>query len=416
MSRKCIYLDNNANSLPKQETLDTLVKWSLKGNPSGIYPAAEDARTLMSLFSEEIARQFGFSPEEFVVLFTSGASEANTSILSMATRAYAKKKNVQPHVIVSAVEHDSIMEWEKAMQEERIGTTVLEVGVSSYCFSRVDPLSLKSALRGNTCIVSIMGSNNETGAINDLKALAAIAHERRVPFHSDVVQLIPREEFNVNYLGLDAFSFSFHKIGGPVGCGILAIRKTFVEGYDLKAHICGTQQGKLRGGTIPIANIAASRTAFQLHFSDRIVKNSFIRGLRLRFLEELAGKFPVIFLSEYRRNIPRVPTVVLLSSDSEPTMINTLFFAVSKKGICNVKLRKKLAERCIIVSIGSACKTGSKIASHVLSALRVPRELYPGVLRVSLGDSNTTEEAAVFAAELHSLVHSDLCNREEEKP
>ncbi len=417
MRRRCVYLDNNANSLPNRDTLETLMRWSLKGNPSGIYPAAEDARELIALFSHDIASQLGFSMEDFIVLFTSGASESNTTILSTCCRAFIKRKGIQPHVIVSSVEHDSIMEWKKEMEEERIAVDELEVGVTNTFFSRVDPAALRSAMRPNTCLVSVMGSNNETGAINDIKTLASIAHARGVPFHTDAVQLAPREIFDVEEMGIDAFSLSFHKIGGPVGCGMLAIRKSLRDGYGLRAHICGTQQGGMRGGTIPIASIAASRSAFIHHYTNRPMKNAFLKGLKRRAIEALASLFPIFYLMDYRSasmegRVPD-PSIVLISSPTEESMINTLFFAVYSKGICNVKIRKELAARCILVSIGSACKTGSKIASHILSALRLPRELYPGVLRVSLGDSNTEEDVELFARELRELVISPLCKKDD---
>lgn len=442
MSNKacCIYLDNNANVIPTEDTLKELIRWSIKGNPSGIYPSAEDSKHLMDMFKNEIATQYGFSldgPRGFTIIFTSGASESNSTILSITARAFIRVKRIQPHIITSVIEHDSILEWAKHAECDGIGVDLLNVGTTSSNFCKVLPAELRNVIRPNTCLVSVMGANNETGAINDIKTLASICHAKKIPLHSDLVQLAPRTSLNITDIGLDSFSISFHKMGGPIGCGLLAIRNSFLNGYCLPPYIYGKQQGNMRGGTIPIANIAASRTAFNQYYKNRDIKDLYIYSLKTKLMELMNRNFYTMYLSEFvelyrprgsgmppdmmpmaitgnvssAMNDSKIkdPTIVYIKSANEDTLNNTLMFAIYSNDICNVKIRKQLMDEGIIVSIGSACKTGSNIASHILDAIKLPKILYSGVLRISLGDKNDDNDVAAFVKSLKRILMSRTC-------
>lgn len=431
MSCKCVYLDNNANVIPNEDTLKELIRWSMKGNPSGMYPAAEDSKQLLSIFKSEISSQYGFSldgPSGFTLLFTSGASESNSTILSITARAFIRAKRLQPHIITSVIEHDSILDWASNAECDSIGIDMLSVGTTLNGFCQVIPAELRNVIRPNTCLVSVMGANNETGAINDLKTLVSICHAKKIPFHSDLVQLAPRQKINIDDIGIDAFSLSFHKMGGPIGCGLLAIRNSFLTGYCLPPHIYGKQQGGMRGGTIPIANIAASRIAFKQYYVNRELKDMYIYSLKLKLIDLLDKHFYTMNLHDYiTSNISiansatssnklvnqsiKDPSIVYIHSPNEPTLNNTLLFAIYSKDICNVKIRKKLIEEGIIVSIGSACKTGSRLASHILDAIQLPEELYSGVLRISLGDKNDDSDIITFVSKLKSIILSKTCTK-----
>ena len=394
---KCVYLDANANVLPSKSVLRELLYWSMKGNPSSIYPSAIESRSMIEEFKHIIARTFNFSVNDYTILFTSGASESNSTIISISTRAFIKAKRIRPNVISTNVEHDSIMRALEVLAEESIDSTFLEVGKSEEYFSRINPTKLKEALRPNTCLVTIMAGNNETGAINDIKTLVEICHERRVPFHTDAVQYIPREEFNVTELDVDAFSMSFHKIGCPIGCGILVIKNRFVEGYKLKSHIYGTQQNEMRGGTLPIALIAASKKAFEEHFEGREIKNIRLSDMLHYLKERLASTFP----SSYYFEMKEGSVILFLQSRKERWHLpNTLLISVALPNVCNIEIRKELASDGILLSIGSACKTGNSKASHVLQAIGIPKSLYPSVLRISMGDHNTREDVDTFISSM----------------
>ncbi len=416
MNKSVIYFDHNANTLPNQDTLNTLLEWSLKGNPSSVYPSAESCKNLLDNFKYEISKQFSFDINLFTILFTSGASESNSQILTTCCRAFIRAKQIVPHIITSNVEHDSIMELCKTVEDvDKYKCHRLRVGTTDKYFGMIDPTELSNAIRPNTCIISVMMANNETGVINNIKNLAYIAHTKNIPFHTDAVQYIPRGDFNVTELGIDSFSLSFHKLGGPIGCGILVIKNSLIEGYGLPPHIYGTQQLNLRGGTIPIAQIAASRTAFLQHFNNRSIKNINLVSLKRYFLERLTNTFPCMYISHYKRlqdkSMLQPITVVLITSPEVNTLSNTVLLSICKKNICNIKIRKLLSDNGIMVSIGSACKTGGVFASHVLKAYDVPCELYPGIIRISFGDTNTSNEIDIMLEYMSNIITSNMADK-----
>lgn len=400
MTQKTIYLDFNATYPPDNDTIMEMAKWAKKGNISANYTSAEDGKALLTLFKKDIAALCEFSlngPNGYTIVFTSGASESNSFIIQSACRAFIKAKKVKPHVISSAVEHDSILYCLEGLEEEYLQYDLLNVHREGNLYGTVDVRNLSKLIRQNTCLISIMSSNNETGAINDLKSICTIAKSKGIPVHTDAVQLFSKEIFKPNTYGVDAFSVSFHKFGGPIGCGCIAIRNSLLTGYKLPPLIYGSQQDSLRGGTIPIHNLAAARVAFNKYFNNRMVKTIQQRNLKEKLIGKLAEIYPVHYISQYLLQRPPPPAIILLMSpDPLLYMSNTLLLAVYKIDICNVELRKKLYEHKVIVSIGSACKTSSKKVSHVITELNVPDELRAGIFRISLGDCTTEEDIDTF--------------------
>lgn len=404
-----IYFDFNATYPPNNDTIVEMAKWAKKGNISSNYTSAEDGKVILELFKSEIATLCDFSltgPAGFTIIFTSGASESNSFILESTCRAFVKSKKIKPHVIISSVEHDSIMYCVKGLEEEYLMYDELGVNTNGIDFGKVRTDALKKLIKPNTCLVSIMASNNETGAINDLREISEIVHAKGIPFHTDAVQLFTKDVFKPNAYGVDAFSVSFHKFGGPIGSGFIAVRNSFLTGYNLPPLIYGSQQDHMRGGTIPIHNIAASRHIFNQYFNNRDIKNLYLKNLRETMKTLLNSIYPVIYIEDYIAHRPPPPAIVLLSSKNpNKTMANTLLISVYKINICNVELRKKLYDNRIIISIGSACKTSEKKISHVIRELEIPDELFSGIFRISFGDCNSEEELVRFAETFKTLLY-----------
>lgn len=405
-----VYLDFNAHKVPSDAVLNEFNKWSVKGNPSSAYNGALDCNDLISAFKSEICDQYKMTNTEYTILFTSGASESNSHILSAACRAFIRKVKIVPHVITSNVEHDSINYALDDLGFDSVTFTKISVLNAGSNFGSVPVDAILQNIRGNTCLISIMYANNETGSINNIKDICIAASSKNIPVHTDAVQYAPREMFRPSADGICAFSLSFHKMGGPIGCGLLAIRNDFLNGYLLPPIIYGSQQSALRGGTIPIALIAASRAAFLYHYAQMLSSPNNIAGLRTLLIGALSKIYKnTMYLEDYvsMNNTPDI-VCVLLTSPNANTLRNTLLFSIynKNKDICNVVLRKQLIDMGIIVSIGSACKTGQKKASHVLSALAVPPELYKGVLRVSMGDTTTRDDIIVFVRALNAITNN----------
>ncbi len=420
MSRT-VYLDHNANTLPSSGVIDELVRWSTKGNSSGLYASAQDAKNMIQDFKIAISDQYDFSIHDYTILFTSGASESNAMIIMSACRAFASMKRILPHFVTSSIEHDSINILCKTTEEiDRYQHTKVGVKTSGDDIGQIDLDAFKKAIKSNTCIVSIMHANNETGIILNLKEIVRIAHSKNIPVHTDAVPLVPRHPFSVKDTGIDSFSMSFHKIGAPIGCGILVIKNTLINGYKLPPLIPGNQQYGLRGGTLPIASIASSKYAFMSHYQRRDIKNINLRTLRQRLISNLEKIGDCIYLDDYIKNPTQTDmlTFVLISAKNADMMLsNTLLLSIylcknranNDNALCNMKIRDKLISKNIIISIGSACKTGDAFASHVLKAMNLPPHLYSGVLRISMGDNNTENDIDMFCTTLYGILKEGSC-------
>ena len=395
------YLDYNATTVMPPEVVDTLTTWATRGNPSSTYPSAKEGKKLMNCFREEIARHCGFSLDDYAIIFTSGGSESNSMVISSTIRAFKKAvSNDRPHIITSNVEHDSIRLLLGDFEEEGVDVTYVPVHTYGPRIGSIDIDALVSVIRPNTCLITVMAANNETGVINDIKTIGKIAKQKSIPFHSDAVQLFQKLPFRPLELNVTAFSVSFHKLFGPTGCGLAVIKKDFLEGYNLRAMIGGSQNDHMRGGTECIHNIAAARSAFHINFTDRMTKNAMIRSLK-QYMKELLGKYIVcMYLDEYRHDSNYINSIgtciVWLCHRESMVQDGTLFLAVHKHKICNVDIRNELTDDGIYISIGSACKTTDKKASHVLDGIDLPKKLRPGVFRISIGDYSSKTDIDMF--------------------
>jgi len=402
---------------------------------------------MMDAFRAEIAAECGIElegPDGYHLVFTSGGSESNAAVLAGAVRAYLAKTGRLPHVATSAAEHKSLLTCGLRLAKERLcQLTVLPVGQAGPGLGAVSVADLEAAMRPNTCLVSIMAANNETGILNNLRELSAVARRARVPFHTDAVQLFGKAPLRAAALGLDAFSASFHKLGGPPGVGLLALRRSFVAGYDLGPLVCGSQNGGLRGGTENLPGIGASFAAFRRAMEGRAEKAARILRLRELVKQALAARLPCFPLDEHesapkpsidggitppppleRESSPAVrralrtarksgaPVVFWIApADSRRVLPNTLLLAVWRPGFCNRAARAALERRGVIVSIGAACDAHDGGASGVVVAMGVPPPLRAGVLRVSLGDGTTGADIEQFVRQFLAVVTSGECLR-----
>jgi len=407
-----IYLDNNANTVVPEAVCVEMVKWLNKGNPSASYASARATRAMMTEFKTQIGRICGINPccgeerdgedpkaaarpDKWRVIFTSGASESNATIINSAVAAWREKIRRIPHVVASAVEHKSILEMLQDYTERGIITMSL-VPVDSK--GRVQPAEVAKLLRSDTALVCIMHANNETGTINDMAAIRTVC--KNIPIHCDTVQTFGRFTLRPIDMGINSFSVSCHKFNGPPGCGLLVVQQAFLNGYNLKPLIYGSQNNHLRGGTENVPGIGASKLAMALCHQNRAKKNKRVEALKKRILEKLPDSIPTIPYTEYispRKRIDVVEIVIL--TPPEGALPNTILLSVVKHTppmVCNGELKKALEERGVIVSVGSACNTASPYASHVLDAMNADMFIRKGALRISLGDDTTESDVNGF--------------------
>lgn len=393
-----VYLDNNGSTQTHPCVIQEITKW-LGGinNPSMNNFLAEPSKQLIIFAQEYILKHCKVDKDDYTVIFTSSGCESNSFIIRSTVAAYKFKHKVVPHVIISEIEHKSMIDCIKCLHNEGcISYTMIPPNQEGI----IEPELVKNAIKKNTCLISIMYANNEIGSINDVYAIAKIAERNNVPFHTDAVQMFGKLPVNMN--GLTALSASFHKFYSGNGIGLLIIKNSFIESYKLKGIINGSQQHRLRGGTESAAVIAGALKGLINNFHKRNEKNKKLSDLRTYALDKLSSYIPVVYYTNYEQYIGTHDILIVLFGPDvkqiNKYMPNTLLLSIfiKNKDICNVLLKKELERYGVIVSIGSACNTSSASASHVISAIKANDKIKKGVLRVSFGDYNIKTDVDKF--------------------
>lgn len=357
-----VYLDNSASTKPYEEVAMVVGRSMLEcyGNPSSIHSLGEQAKTNLIKCRETIANTLGVRSEE--IIFTSGGSESNNFLL----KGFVSSKD---HIIISKIEHSSILNC--AMQLEQDGTevTYLDVDVRG----RIDINNLLGSIKENTLLVSIMHVNNEIGTIQDVEAIgkAIKQYNSNIKFHVDAVQSYGKIALNIESSKIDLMSISSHKIHGPKGIGAAYIKKGLVPAALITG---GGQEFGLRSGTENLASIAGFSIA-----AEKICKNlnynyKKVSSLKQYFIEGLSKIDGIKINSNFHKNF-------------SPYILNISFV-----GIRSGKVLFFLDKRGIYVSKGSACSARNLKDSHVLKAVGLKPEEIMGSLRISFSEENTIEE------------------------
>lgn len=433
-ANKMIYFDNNATTIAPPKVLRALLEWSNKGNPSSGYASAKECRDLMYQFRVYVGKLCSINtcceeprdskshaelkqrlddPSNYKVIFTSGASESNCTILRSVVDAYREHTDATPHVVLSAIEHKSLIEQAQSFEKRGLITaTYVQPNASGH----IPPEEVARAIQPNTCLVCVMHANNETGAINNIRKIGEIAHKNNVPYHCDTVQTFGKFPISPITDNVDSFCISFHKMGGVPGIGALVVKQKFLQGYKLSPLIFGTQNEGLRGGTENMPGIGAAHTALKIAMENRSSKNMKMAALKKYIMTELGKRIPTKLYPEYladqqKRGPKNEVEIVFLSGQGKDYLPNTILLSVVKRSepkICNGKMKTALEKLGIIVSVGSACNTASPKASHVLYSMGADEYIRKGTLRISLGDTNTEEEAQIFVREFLNVIKQQL--------
>lgn len=360
--RSFIYLDNNATTPVAPEALKAMFPYlrGQFGNPSCGYLLGTAAKEGLLRARKEVASLLACHVEE--VIFTSGGSESNNMVL----KGLVDFKNPEKfHIITSAVEHPSILNPALFLMELGVKVTILPVNR----FGKVDPKDVKKAILPSTTLITVMLANNETGTLQPIKEIAAIAHEHDILVHTDAAQAVGKIEVNVNQLGVDFLTVAGHKLYGPKGIGALYVR----NGRNITPLIHGGgQEGGKRAGTenvILAAGLGAACRIAKKEIRDNFPKMKMLRNR----LEDLlfAGIEDLV-----------------LNGHSEERLPNTL--NVSVPGLEGSQILGGLPG--IMASTGAACHEKTIKLSHVLSAMAVSPEIGMGALRFSVGRGNTMEQ------------------------
>lgn len=364
------YFDHNATTPLDMGVVDVMLPYlrQHQGNPSSLHSQGRLARHAIETAREQVAFWLGAQPSQ--VIFTSGGTEANNLALSQAIINGAPQS-----LAVSAIEHASVLEMAERLRAWGAQLEIIPVDTQG----RVTAAAFESILAAaRPQLVSVMYANNETGVIQDITTLAAMAREQGVIFHTDAVQAAGKMALNVEALGVQLLTVSAHKIYGPKGVGALIVDR----GLDVQAwQVGGGQEAGRRSGTENVAAIVGFGAAAELAARDWRVRQHKNLELRGYFEQRLAAH----------------PEIKVFGADTE-RLPNTVFFAVP--GIDGETLLMEFDRAGIAVSSGSACDSRKIGPSHVLLAMGVSAEVARCSVRVSLGRDNTRAEIDALMAVL----------------
>jgi cysteine desulfurase len=373
------YLDYAATTPLDNTVLERMLPYLREdfGNPSSVHGWGQRAEWAVEHARERIASGLGCQPEE--VIFTSGGSESDNLALRGAAFS-ARSVRAATHLLISPVEHDAIRNTAFELASHH-GFELELLPVDSQ--GRVDPDELRSRIRPDTAVVSIIYGNNEIGTVNPIPGLAAIAREHGIPFHSDALQATCQLTTRVADLGIDMLSMGGHKFYGPKGVGALYIR----EGTSLQAiQTGGSQEQGLRAGTHNVPLIVGMAHAHDIALERQQADAGQFNMLRDRIIEGVENRIPGAQLTGHpEKRLPNNASFVIEGIDG-----NSLLAALDLEGFA--------------CSSGSACKTGDPEPSEVLLALGLEPELALGSLRVSVGRQTNEDEVSEFLDVLQNTV------------
>lgn len=374
--KKLIYLDNAATTQVSEEVLNEMLPFFRQtySNPSAVYSFAGEGKKAVDRARKQAAELIGANVEE--IYFTGGGSESDNWALKAAAEAYSSKGK---HIITSKIEHHAILHTCEYLEKQGYEVTYLDVDEEG----KISLEELRTAIRPDTILISVMAANNEIGTIEPIAEIGKIAHENGVLFHTDAVQAYGHIPINVGDMNIDMLSASGHKFNGPKGIGILYIRK----GIKIRSFIHGgAQERSRRAGTSNVPGIVGFGKAAQIAGETMGVRIKKEIALRDHLIERVLSEIPYTRLNGHR-------------TDRLSNNVNFCFRFIEGESLLIL-----LDQLGVCASSGSACTSGSLDPSHVLLAIGLPHEIAHGSLRITLSEETTLEDIDFVADELKKIV------------
>ena len=373
---KNVYLDNSATTRMDSSVLEEMIPFLSDnyGNASSVYSIGRLSKKAIEDSREKVANILNCRPDE--IYFTSGGSESDNKDIKGIARANKEKGK---HIITSKIEHLAVLDTCKKLEEDGFEVTYLDVDK----YGRINLDELKSSIRKDTILISIMYANNEVGTIQQISQIGKIAKENNIYFHTDAVQAIGSVKIDVQAQNIDSLSLSAHKFYGPKGIGVLYVKKDikfekFIDG--------GHQERNKRAGTENVANIVGLAKALEMAY-DKLEEHTLkISQLRDYYENSVKESIPNIKINgDINDRLPGNSNISFIGVNGQDLLLN-----LDMMGIC--------------VSSGSACTSGSINASHVLMALGLDEDIARSSIRVSIGKYNTKEDIDYLVKNLIEIV------------
>lgn len=379
-----IYLDYCATT-PVDERVIEVIQRHLHdtfGNASSVHSFGRSSKVVLEESRETIARSIGAESAE--IFFTSGGTEADNHALVGGALAQ-RRLTGRNHLLVAQSEHHAVLDC--ALYLQQLGFTVSSIPVDSKGIVDVD--FIERSITEKSALISVMHANNETGVIQPVSLIAAIAKNKNLTFHSDTVQSVGKIPVMVNELGIDVCAISAHKIYGPKGIGAIYIRK----GTELDALLHGgSQERKNRAGTENVPLIAGFAKAVEIAAQERDEISHRVKELRSVLKQLIISKLEGVIINSDASTV--LPHILNVSLDATRYHVEngTLLLAMDLRGIA--------------VSSGSACTSGSVQPSHVLLAMGRSEKTAQSSIRFSFGKFTTIDEVRQAGETFVSIVQS----------
>ena len=385
LSAPYVNLDYAASTPLRAEALEAMRSYDVSpiagANPNSLHSLGREAARVLEEARRSVASSLGRGVRPQEVVFTSGGTEANVLALLGIAEAVRAKDPARTRIVTSAIEHDSILDNIPALHAAGFAVDIVKPSARGV----IEPETLNGLLDDHVALVSIMFANNETGALQPIGELARAAHAVGANFHTDAIQGYLHAPLDVNDLGVDALSLAGHKVGAPVSCGALYLRRGVP--FTPQARGGGQEAGR-RPGTQDV------RSALALAAVARALAPS-VAGEWLR-LRTLSDALYARLLSS-----PRIHATlgVPLPEDRLGGIVS-----IFVDGFESEELILQLDQHGFCVSAGSACSSASAQASHVLTAMGLSGDAANGSLRISFDDRVDPEALDAFADALLAIV------------
>lgn len=373
---KIYYLDNASTTPLSAGVYKKMLECYAKcqGNSQSIYELGRDASAVLEDARAKVAKAIGADPSE--IYFTSGGTEANNWAIKGIARANKSRGN---HIITSCIEHSSVLE--SCRELEREGFKVTYVPVDE--FGVVDYASIIKSIGPDTILISIMTANNEVGSLQPIRAIAELAKQNDVYFHTDAIQAVGAINLNVKELGVDLMSISAHKINGPKGIGALYIK----DNTKIDKIMSGSrEENNLRAGTVNVPACAGFGEAIEAITTDLDEKVKQIRVVRKYFQKKISEAIHNISLNGHpTQRLAGNCSITFEGAESEAVVMN-----LDKLGI--------------YVSNGSTYENSTNEPSHVLTAMGKEAEAMRSTIRFTFGADITKEDVDYVVEEIRKVV------------
>lgn len=384
-SNRIVNLDYAASTPMRAEAVSAQLAYDSSdisgANPNSLHSLGRKAQASLENSRREIAKTFGPRVRANEVVFTGGGTESNYLALMGLAQAARSREPKRTRVIVSAIEHDSILDNLGQLRAAGFTVDLVKPRREGY----IEPDDLDGLLGTDVALVSIMLANNETGVVQPISRLSRAAHAAGALFHSDAVQGWLHVPMDVQELGVDALSVAGHKVGGPVGIGALYLKNR--TPLTPLLHGGGQERG-LRPGTQDLRAILAFAAAAKTVHPKIAHDHERLMGLSTKLYSSLMEHPRIHATMGEPSSVTRLPGIVSIYVDD----------------IESEELILKLDVAGFEVSAASACSSGSMDASHVLTAMGIPRERALGSLRISFDDRVDPSDLDRFADALLEIV------------